>query len=366
MSRTEPAHRDIPVNLVTGFLGVGKTTTIRALLAQRPQDERWAVLVNEFGEIGVDGGLLADTGVRTEEIPGGCLCCVSAQMFTVGLNRLIRQQRPDRILIEPTGLGHPAEIIRTLTAPPYDTALDLRATVTVMDARHLASPRHREHPNWNDQIAVADVLIANKADAWSEADREALHEFVAGLPAPRPRVIETREGHIDAALLDAPRLEHGGALFPEARAYLSANADDGHDHGHDHDHTHEHEHDHAPASDTGDWVVIDNRGDGFVGRSWRFPTSTVFDHAALEALIREQDADRLKGVLQTERGWHQINRVERDGGLEALTTPPDTTPPRLELIRAESGDRGGRDELEALNAVDRALRRAARLPAADD
>ncbi|WP_024329760.1 GTP-binding protein [Thioalkalivibrio sp. ALR17-21] len=362
MSRTEPAHRDIPVNLVTGFLGVGKTTTIRALLEQRPQDERWAVLVNEFGEIGVDGGLLADTGVRTEEIPGGCLCCVSAQMFTVGLNRLIRQQRPDRILIEPTGLGHPAEIIRTLTAPPYDTALDLRATVTVMDARHLASPRHREHPNWNDQISVADVLIANKADAWSEADREALHAFVAGLPAPRPRVIETREGHIDAALLDAARLEHGGALFPEARAFLAATADT----GHDHDHEHHHEHEYGADSDPGDWVVIDNRGDGFVGRSWRFPASTVFDHAALETLVQEQDADRLKGVLQTERGWQQINRVERDGGLEALAAPPKTTPPRLELIRAESGDRGGRKELEALNAVDRALRRAARLPADDD
>ena len=111
-------NHNIPANLVTGFLGVGKTTAIRNLLEQRPEIERWAVLVNEFGEIGVDGGLLADTGVALEEIPGGCLCCVSAQMFTVGLNRLIRQQDPDRILIEPTGLGHPAQIIRTLTFMP--------------------------------------------------------------------------------------------------------------------------------------------------------------------------------------------------------------------------------------------------------
>ena len=103
----------IRTNLITGFLGVGKTTAVRHLLAHRPEGERWAVLVNEFGEIGVDGALLDDTGVAVTEVPGGCVCCVSSQAFTVGLNRLIREQRPERILIEPTGLGHPAQIIAT-------------------------------------------------------------------------------------------------------------------------------------------------------------------------------------------------------------------------------------------------------------
>lgn len=342
-----PEHRDIRTNLITGFLGVGKTTTIRALLAQRPEGEHWAVLVNEFGEIGVDGGLLADTGVALEEIPGGCLCCVSAQMFTVGLNRLIRSRRPDRILIEPTGLGHPAEIIRTLTTPPYDAALDLRATVTVMDARHLASPRHREHPNWNDQIALADVLIANKADQYSEEDRSALMDFVAAMPPPRPQVIETRHGHVDAACLERPRLERGGALFPEARAFLAASGA-GDEHHHDHDHDHDHAHD--PDSED-DRVVIDTRGDGYIGRSWLLPQGHVVEHAALARLVEAFTGDRLKGLLETERGWQQVNRVDGQGGLEPMAAPAAPLRPRIEAILPE-------DRASALDTLAAALEAA--------
>ena len=335
-------HHDIPANLITGFLGVGKTTTIRELLGQQPEGEQWAVLVNEFGEIGVDGGLLADTGVALEEIPGGCLCCVSAQMFTVGLNRLIRSRQPDRILIEPTGLGHPAEIIRTLTTPPYDQVLDLRATITVMDARHLASPRHREHPNWKDQIALADVLIANKADQYGESEHAALMEFIAAMPTPRPQVIETRHGQMDVGLLDRPRLPRGGALFPEARAFLAASQD------------HEHEHAHAPETEhANDWITIDNRGDGYIGRSWRFPDGTQFRHTALEQAVLAHPAERLKGILQTDRGWMHLNRVGKDGALEPASAPPAGDPARLELIQPE-------DAPATPDALDRALR-AARL-----
>ena len=138
----------IPVNLITGFLGVGKTTAIRHLLANHPADQKWAVLVNEFGEVGVDGALLAEQGVVIQEVAGGCLCCVAAPAFTTGLNRVIRQHRPDRILIEPSGLGHPAQVLDTLTGPLYAGTLEVRATLCLMDARHLSSPRHREHPEF--------------------------------------------------------------------------------------------------------------------------------------------------------------------------------------------------------------------------
>ncbi|WP_019571215.1 GTP-binding protein [Thioalkalivibrio sp. ALMg3] len=339
-------HRDIPLNLITGFLGVGKTTAIRHLLAQRPEGEHWAVLVNEFGEIGVDGGLLADTGVALEEVPGGCLCCVSAQMFTVGLNRLIRSQKPDRILIEPTGLGHPAQIIRTLTEPPYAGVLDLRATVTLMDARHLASPRHREHPTWQDQIALADVLLANKADLYSEDDRETLHAYVAAMPSPRPLVVETTQARIEREWLDRPRLERGGALFPEARAFLDA-ATESTDHDHDHDHDHA-----APAAD--EWVTIDTRGDGYIGRSWLMPEGQVVDHATLAGLVDGFTGDRLKGLVATDQGWHRINRVDGHGGLEPMAAPNTPLRPRIEAILPES-------DTAALDALARTLD-AARTP----
>lgn len=105
-------------NLITGFLGSGKTTSILHLLANKDPAEKWAVLVNEFGEVGIDGALLADSGALLK-IPGGCMCCVNGLPMQVGLNTLLRQGKPDRLLIEPTGLGHPKQIL--IYSPPRFT-----------------------------------------------------------------------------------------------------------------------------------------------------------------------------------------------------------------------------------------------------
>ncbi|HAB24111.1 MAG TPA: hypothetical protein DCE30_04935, partial [Pantoea sp.] len=122
------------VNLITGFLGSGKTTLLRHLLARKPAQENWAILVNEFGEIGIDGALLRDSGAALKEIPGGCMCCVNGLPMQVGLNMLLKQHRPDRLLIEPTGLGHPRQLLEMLSAPVYQPLLQLNATLTLLDA----------------------------------------------------------------------------------------------------------------------------------------------------------------------------------------------------------------------------------------
>ena len=149
-------------NLITGFLGSGKTTTIRHLLAHKPDQERWAVLVNEFGEIGIDGALLADSGAVLKEIPGGCMCCVNGLPMQVGLNMLLQQAKPDRLLIEPTGLGHPKQILSLLTQESYAGWIDLQATLCLLDARQLSQPRYRDNENFRDQLAAADVILASK------------------------------------------------------------------------------------------------------------------------------------------------------------------------------------------------------------
>ena len=155
-------------NLITGFLGSGKTTTILHLLANKPADEKWAVLVNEFGEVGIDGALLAESGALLKEIPGGCMCCVNGLPMQVGLNTLLRQGKPDRLLIEPTGLGHPKQILDMLTAAVYEPWIDLRATLCVLDPRQLLDEKAVTNDNFRDQLAAADVIISNKAVALLE------------------------------------------------------------------------------------------------------------------------------------------------------------------------------------------------------
>ena len=129
----------IPTNIITGFLGVGKTSAILHLLQSKPADERWAVLVNEFGEIGVDGSLMQgqqaeEQQIYIREVPGGCMCCASGLPMQIALNQLLTQARPQRLLIEPTGLGHPVEVLEFLSAD-YCDVLSIQKTLTLVDAR---------------------------------------------------------------------------------------------------------------------------------------------------------------------------------------------------------------------------------------
>lgn len=97
----------IPTHIITGFLGAGKTTVLQQLIGQKPASERWAILVNEFGQLGLDAAVLSNQGVQLSSVAGGCLCCLRSPLFQVSLNRLIREARPQRLWIEPSGLGHP-------------------------------------------------------------------------------------------------------------------------------------------------------------------------------------------------------------------------------------------------------------------
>lgn len=316
----------IPVNLITGFLGVGKTTAIRHLLDHHPADERWAVLVNEFGEVGVDGALLADEEVIVQEVAGGCLCCVAAPAFTTGLNRLIRQHRPDRILIEPSGLGHPAQVLDTLTGPLYGAVLETRATLCLMDARHLASPRHREHPNFQDQIHLADVLIANKRDLYAAEDFNAFEHFAASLRPPKKKLACVSQGHLDSDWLDLGRADDRQAAFPEAHAFLveSGAADI------------------TPAADD-DWQLIEGFADGYHHAGWRIRQRRPWARQAIRAILDATGAERYKGLVETDAGWQACNQTD----WSALN------PPRDGLTRLEIIDPGRPDAA----SIEHALRR---------
>ena len=155
--------RDIPTHLIAGPLGAGKTSLIKHLLSQRPATERWAVLVNEFGQIGLDAALLdaRDPDIAISEVAGGCLCCVNGVPFQVALGRLLRAQRPHRVFIEPSGLGHPLELAMQLEKQPWAGVLSVQPLVTVLDASALAKGIVLSQPQ-QEALHQSAQLILNK------------------------------------------------------------------------------------------------------------------------------------------------------------------------------------------------------------
>ncbi|HSN41183.1 MAG TPA: GTP-binding protein [Burkholderiales bacterium] len=192
-----------PVNLITGFLGAGKTTTILGLLATRPAGERWAVLVNEFGKVRIDVSTLEDGagGVVVREV-SGCICCTGQIAMRVVLTRLLRETRPDRLLIEP-GLGHLSGIINFLQDAQAMQALDLRATVCIIDPRQYSDPDIAAREDYREQIRLADVLVINGRGPAAPEEFALAKRAAAGFSPAKITVFETGHEKLDPALLDA-------------------------------------------------------------------------------------------------------------------------------------------------------------------
>jgi G3E family GTPase len=198
-----------PTLLVTGFLGAGKTTLLRGWLAARPAGARWAVLVNEFGALGVDRALLgAEAGeVAVVEIAGGCACCAARVAFAAALTRLLRRGPWDRLFVETTGLGHPAGLVDQLRAPAFAGRLQVLPAVAVVDAsraRLYTDPSRPGHGTALDQVALARLLVLNRSGAVPPDEAHALARTLAELP-PWPRtVIPAPTGELPlATVLDA-------------------------------------------------------------------------------------------------------------------------------------------------------------------
>ena len=184
-------HQNIPCTLVTGFLGSGKTTLINQLIADKSTDERWALLINEFGRIGIDAALVsssqdsnsAQNNIAIREVSGGCICCTSQLPLQVAIGRLLSDHHPQRLLIEPTGLAHPRELIRQLSAPHWQTALKMQAVITVLNALQWQREKYRAHEGFQAHIRDADVLVINRYAQLSTDDKQALQDWIAELNA---------------------------------------------------------------------------------------------------------------------------------------------------------------------------------------
>jgi G3E family GTPase len=309
-------RRLIPVQIVSGFLGAGKTTAIRAQLDAR-RGERIAVIVNDFGEASLDEVALAEgEPFRITNIPGGCVCCTAPEGFVDALGAVLAQ-RPDRLLIEPTGLARPQDLIDTIRRCAHAAELELAPVVVLVDPHQLAVDE--ASALLREQAQVADLLVANRTDLASESELAAFERYAAELwPAPLA-VLRTRHGVLPPERLDWPEGEG-----PRQRHGL--------DHGHNRDH--------APSTA------------GHHARSWRWSPDVVFSgrrlRDALSALVADPSVARFKGIFRTEEG---VSRLEIAGGV---------LHDRLTSFRRDSrADAIARGDERALDRIGAALAAAA-------
>lgn len=314
----------IPTNIITGFLGVGKTSSILHLLKHKPKNERWAVLVNEFGEIGIDGSLMQGhhsegSGVFIQEVPGGCMCCAAGLPMQVALNQLLSKAKPDRLLIEPTGLGHPIEVIQILSDKFYQQVLKIEKILTLVDARNLTDCRYTEHDTFNQQISIADIVIGNKRDLYQTDESNTLEQYVKKTVGKgdtnKVTVRFTERGKIDPKWLQ-------GETAAIAR----------------HSHHHHHHASNKPDLNTMDipevgYIKAENEGEGFSSIGWRFGSNKVFNRNKLHIFLSGLNAERMKAVFITEQGIFGYN-LTRDSLTEIELD--EVVESRIEIIAYES------------------------------
>ena len=236
------------IDIISGFLGAGKTTLIKKLLAEAFQGEKLVLIENEFGEISIDGGFLKESGVQISEMSSGCICCSLVGDFNKALKDVQAQFHPDRILIEPSGVGKLSDVIVAVENTVADTEdMKLNSFVTVADATKVKVYMKNFGEFYNNQIEAAGTILLSRTQKLSQ---EKLDAAVAML----------REKNPDAAILTTPwdqldgktilsaieKVSLADELLEKMRAeHAAEEAEHAHEHHHDHDHDHEeHEHHH--------------------------------------------------------------------------------------------------------------------------
>ena len=307
-----PMLQQIPTHLLAGPLGAGKTSLLRQLLAQRPADQRWAVLINEFGQIGIDAALLdtdSANGVQLTEVAGGCLCCVNGLPFQVGLGRLLRAARPQRLFIEASGLGHPAALLQQLAAPPWQGILALQPLVMVLDAAAMAAGTPLPAAQ-QEALPQAGLLLMNKSAGLDALQRQHLANSLPGIP-----LHWCEHGALPLAALPVNPLSAASTALPTAVGSAS-----------------------LPTlwHSEQQWLRQAEQQDGSHSLGWRMHPAQRFSRARLEHWLGRFPWQRAKGIVHTDAGWLSFNTLpgtamdwrqsawRRDSRIELIcTAPPD-------------------------------------------
>lgn len=285
------APKTVPTHIISGFLGAGKTTLLQHLLTQKPENETWAILMNEFGQIGVDQQLISQQqGYAVKELLGGCLCCSSQLPMQIALARLLTESKPDRLFIEPTGLGHPAQLLEQLTEPHWHSSLAMRALVIVVDGSRLHDEQWVKQNLYTDQLKAAQIVVLSHIDCMTAEDRQAYTTLKEDYETYVQYWIEAENGQVDIQRLDIQQQALQRKIQPLLKLQQAQPT-------------------YAPVAEIKQlpYHYIET-AQGYTVAGWKLPKRWQFNfYELLDLLCTQQDWVRIKGIFHTDQGWKSFN-----------------------------------------------------------
>ena len=264
-------------DIFSGFLGAGKTTLIKKLIAEAYKGEKVVLIENEFGEIAIDGGFLRDAGVQITEMNSGCICCTLVGDFTKALGQVIEQYHPDRIIIEPSGVGKLSDVARAVQSVE---GIEIGLKITVIDSGRAKLYMRNFGEFFNDQVANADILVFSRTQDCPEKLLNSAIEIVREINAEAP-LITTSWDKIDGKkILEAQSLGNEIKELEHVEHHCSCGCEDG-------DGEHHHHHHHA------DEIFV----------SWGKETAQKFSSERIETILSELEDDEKYGIVLRAKGF---------------------------------------------------------------
>ena len=291
------------VDIISGFLGAGKTTFIKLLIENVFAGEKLVLIENEFGEIGIDGGFLKDAGIEITEMNSGCICCTLVRDFSRALQKVIEEYHPDRVLIEPSGVGKLSDVARAVERVKKEAEIEIDGRITIVDGKKAKIYLENFGEFYRDQVAYADTIVMSRTQLM-EAHK--IEECVKVL----------REENKEAAIISTPwdklsreAIEHAlssdsqlEGIFEEEECPVCGH----HHHGEECHHGHHHHHEHHHADE--------------VFTSWGQETAHKYTEEELDFLLKALSETegygtilRAKGIIEMENGtWKQFDLVPQE------------------------------------------------------
>lgn len=231
------------VDIISGFLGAGKTTFIKELISKVYSGEKMVLIENEFGEIGVDSRFMQDAGIEVTEMNSGCICCTLVGDFARALKQVVDTYHPDRIIIEPSGVGKLSDVAKAVSDMQKETQIEVDSLITVVDGKKAKMYMKNFGEFFDNQIEYANTIVLSRTQMMDEAKLKECIELLREKNE-EAAIVTTEWDKLSGDMIKAA-LEQGHDLKKEMMELISHMHHEHHDHEHHHDHDHEHDHDHG-------------------------------------------------------------------------------------------------------------------------